>query len=199
MKKFNLPKETFIGGWFMDDRVIDGMNKFVEENRDEFKNTRVNPNLKTCKEIGINPNSNIYGELRHYQSALHEVIRQYVTDFMSWNYVFHCQINEIYNIQWYDKGQGFKRWHCERSTNDPLFFERSLVFMTYLNDVDDGGTEFYYQNCEIKARKGLTLIWPADWTHTHRGVVSYTKEKKIITGWIKIYQPQERVELPREL
>ena len=32
-------------------------------------------------------------------------------------------------------------------------------------------------------RKGLTLIWPADWTHLHRGVVSPSEEKYIITGW----------------
>ena len=60
-----------------------------------------------------------------------------------------------------------------------------MVFMTYLNDVTDGGgTEFYYQNKITEARKGKTLIWPADWTHTHRGVVSPTQDKYIITGWL---------------
>ena len=33
------------------------------------------------------------------------------------------------------------------------------------------------------AKKGLTLIWPSEWTHTHKGEVSSTKEKIIITGW----------------
>ena len=61
---------------------------------------------------------------------------------------------------------------------------RHLAFMTYLNDVqDEGGTEFYYQRLKSPARKGLTLIWPVDWTHLHRGVVSPTEEKYIITGW----------------
>ncbi len=56
--------------------------------------------------------------------------------------------------------------------------------MTYLNDVEDGGgTEFYHQNLIVKPRKGKTLIWPADWTHTHRGVTSPTQEKYVITGW----------------
>jgi hypothetical protein len=32
-------------------------------------------------------------------------------------------------------------------------------------------------------RKGLTLIWPAIWTHPHRGVVSPTQTKYIATGW----------------
>jgi hypothetical protein len=33
------------------------------------------------------------------------------------------------------------------------------------------------------AKKGLTMIWPTDWTHIHRGIVSETKEKMIVTGW----------------
>ena len=58
-----------------------------------------------------------------------------------------------------------------------------LVWMTYLNDVDDGGTEFENQKFSSPAKKGLTLFWPADWTYTHRGIISYTKEKYIVTGW----------------
>ena len=45
--------------------------------------------------------------------------------------------------------------------------------MTYLNDVNDyGETEFYYQKLKIKPEKGKTVIWCADWTHTHRGISS---------------------------
>jgi hypothetical protein len=55
--------------------------------------------------------------------------------------------------------------------------------MTYLNDVPNGGTEFYYQGLKSPAKKGLTLIWPADWTHTHRGIVDDKNEKYIVTGW----------------
>ena len=56
--------------------------------------------------------------------------------------------------------------------------------MTYLNDVPDGGgTEFaYYPELKVNAKKGLTLLWPTDFTHTHRGVISQ-HEKYIITGW----------------
>jgi hypothetical protein len=56
--------------------------------------------------------------------------------------------------------------------------------MTYLNTVtDQGGTEFLHQNLTVNAEQGKTLIWPADWTYTHRGVISPTQEKYIITGW----------------
>ena len=56
--------------------------------------------------------------------------------------------------------------------------------MTYLNDVtDEGGTEWMYQDVKLDARKGLSVIWPSDFTHTHRGIVSPTQEKWIATGW----------------
>ena len=54
--------------------------------------------------------------------------------------------------------------------------------------IDQGGTEFYYQNMTIQPKKGLTVIWPADWTHTHRGIVSPTQEKYIITGWFSYHK-----------
>jgi len=83
-------------------------------------------------------------------------------------------------IQYYKKGEGFKSWHCERAWNT----NRMLVWMVYLNDVEDGGTEFMYQKLKIPARKGLFLMWPSDFTHTHRGIISQTKEKYILTGWL---------------
>ena len=55
--------------------------------------------------------------------------------------------------------------------------------MTYLNDVPNGGTEFLFQKLKVPAKKGLTLIWPTDFTHAHRGIISKTNEKYIITGW----------------
>ena len=56
--------------------------------------------------------------------------------------------------------------------------------MTYLNNVNDGGeTQWKYQKIETKPVQGDTVIWPADWTHTHKGCVSKTETKYIITGW----------------
>ena len=63
-----------------------------------------------------------------------------------------------------------------------------MVFMTYLNDVTDGGeTEFYHQQLKIKPKKGLTVIWPAGYTHVHRGITSNTETKYIATGWYGYY------------
>ena len=59
----------------------------------------------------------------------------------------------------------------------------ALVFMTYLNTCKKAGTMFYYQKKTFECKIGQTLIWPAQWTHTHKGVISNKETKYIITGW----------------
>ena len=96
---------------------------------------------------------------------------------------------EWIQIQHYKPGQGYHKWHFERVGAQLPGGSRHLVFMTYLNTVVDGGeTEFFYQKLKIKPEKGLTLIWPADWTFTHRGCTSLTEEKYITTGWLNYIQ-----------
>ena len=124
---------------------------------------------------------NLDGVIGVYRKYLQEVLNNYLTKYERADMVCDFNINHAYNFQMYPKSGGFKKWHCENS--GPSSMHRHLVFMTYLNDVADGGTEFMYQNIKTKAEKGLTLIWPTIWTHTHKGVVSHTKEKYIITGW----------------
>ena len=96
------------------------------------------------------------------------------------NEIQRFTIKEFIYIQKYPPGGGFKKWHFE----EPGHLKRCLVFMTFLNDMtDEGGTEFLYQDLKVEPKKGLTLIWPSYWTHTHRGVISKTQEKYIVTGW----------------
>ena len=70
------------------------------------------------------------------------------------------------NIQYYPLSGGFYKWHCERITCDKPVSSRHLVFMTYLNDVDDEGeTEFFHQNLKIKPEAGSVIIFPSKTLH----------------------------------
>ena len=60
---------------------------------------------------------------------------------------------------------------------------RVLVWMFYLNDVNDGGTRFTNYNKIINATKGRLVLWTPYWTHTHHGIISRTQTKYIATGW----------------
>ena len=92
------------------------------------------------------------------------------------------EIHHIFNMQRYLPGEGYSDYHCERAGQSAS--HRMGVWMVYLNDVHDKGwTEFYYQQHYEKAEAGKLVIWPSDWTHLHRGIISHTETKYILTGW----------------
>ena len=56
--------------------------------------------------------------------------------------------------------------------------------MVYLNDDFKGGeTEFLYYKRREQPEKGKLLLWPAGYTHTHRGGMVLEGNKYVITGW----------------
>lgn len=94
--------------------------------------------------------------------------------------------HNIYDIkiQKTDTGQGYHAWHCENMHMNTR--NRLMAFMLYLNDVDEGGeTEFLYQKTRFKPKKDRLLLWPAGYTHAHRGNPPLSNEKYILTGWIE--------------
>lgn len=128
-------------------------------------------------------------EIQNYLYELGFCLKQYIEKFPYCNHYAPFTITEPFNIQKYEPNQGYFAWHTERAEITPPLCNRHLVFMTYLNDVTDGGqTEFYHQKMKVQPEKGLTLIWPADWTHTHRGITSPTQVKYIVTGWMNYEQ-----------
>ena len=87
-----------------------------------------------------------------------------------------------YNLQKYNPGQGYHKLHCENISLHTS--NRVMAWMFYLNTVTDGGNT-YFENYDLtmNAIEGRLLIWPAYWTHFHKGVVSHTETKYIATGW----------------
>ena len=67
---------------------------------------------------------------------------------------------------------------------------RLFAWMTYLNDVDDGGqTCFSHYGIKINPETGKTLIWPAEWTYAHTGEILKSGTKCIVTGWLHFSVP----------
>lgn len=92
----------------------------------------------------------------------------------------------IYSIklQKTEIGEGYHMWHCENSSRE--FCNRILAWTIYLNDVQEGGeTEFLYQHKRVKPQTGNLVIWPAGFTHVHRGNPPISNTKYILTGWVE--------------
>ena len=80
---------------------------------------------------------------------------------------------------------GYHVWHCENASIANK--GRTLAWMLYLNDVEEGGeTEFLYLSKRINPKAGRLIIWPAGWTHTHRGNPPLKGEKYVLTGWMEL-------------
>jgi hypothetical protein len=78
---------------------------------------------------------------------------------------------------------GFHMWHSEQT--NIINSGRILVWTIYLNDIPDGEgeTEFLWQGIKVKPKTGTVSIFPAAFTHTHRGNPVYSCDKYIATGW----------------
>jgi len=89
---------------------------------------------------------------------------------------------EDMKVQRTDIGGGYHVWHYEAGTK--ALCARNLAWTLYLNDVEEGGeTEFLYQSMRVKPKKGTFVLWPAGFTHTHRGNPPISNVKYIVTGW----------------
>jgi hypothetical protein len=182
----------FIGAWYLPDvtvcdRIMESFNsnkvKKTEGTLGSGSRLRVDKARKNSMDGDLSADPDVASD---YVSNLQSVLEAYSAKFtwadeVDFYKIFHLQ------VQKYPKNGGYPAWHSERMANN----RRHLTYMTYLNDIEDGGeTEFLYQKIKVKPRKGLTLIWPVDWTHTHRGIVSPSQEKTIITGWYEFFEEE---------
>jgi hypothetical protein len=194
-KEHQINKENnFIGGWYMSpdlcDAILDKAKSIPGFFRWPYSDYYVNNYLSQL-------DNSLFTE---YVEQLNKVCSLYVDKykFCSQNVKFRLTTfkdvpEEIINnandpllkFQKYYPGKSYYNYHSEfDGITAGVIKRRHLATMTYLNDITDaGGTEFYYQNFTCKPEKGLTLIWPVQWTHTHKGIPSLTEYKYIITGW----------------
>jgi len=62
---------------------------------------------------------------------------------------------------------------------------RYLVFLWYLNDVDDGGeTEFPQLALKVSARRGRLLMFPPYWMYQHAGLAPLSSDKYILSTYL---------------
>ena len=80
-------------------------------------------------------------------------------------------------------GGGYHDWHTENMNTGTI--ERQMVFHIALNTTgDEGALEFLNWKRKVKPVRGNIVLWPASWTHVHRGDAMKTMHKHYITGWL---------------
>jgi prolyl 4-hydroxylase len=145
-----------------------------------------NSKIKQSTDIGIDQtflHDEKFGPLiQKLIDFLNSELEIYKKKFPDLDLISNWGLREKFNLQRYYPGEGYFGWHCEHNPLNPVLSSRVIAWTTYLNTVDDGGTE--YRNFgTVDAVEGRCVFWPAYWTHFHRGIVSNTKTKYIATGW----------------
>lgn len=195
MKSHYFPSESLIGGWYIPENVCDNLVQYFKDNSQNHESilryneydldgfTRLTKKIVRTKrtDLKIHP-KNIDSYISDYRMWLQRCLMKYIEKYPMVNNVKEFNIFHNYVLQYYKPGEGYFVDHFENDHRDTNL-NRILVFMTYLNDVPDGGTNFKYQRFTTPAIKGLTVMWPAYFTHVHSGQITKEHEKYIITGW----------------
>ena len=182
---------NFIGAWMLKDTdMCDELVNFFEANPiDQNVGAFVggiDESQKKTTDISIKPKLLKQEKYKVFNTYINNLVSCFGDYKEQWPFLNTIKGMEIgtFNLQKYSPGGHFSAVHTERDNSETM--HRVLAFMTYLNDVEEGGeTKFHHYDINVKPEKGKTLIWPAEWTHAHLG--GHVKQgcKYIVTGWIQ--------------
>ena len=193
MKRLIIKKNqtNFIGAWNIENKELcKNIISFFQNNKHlQFQGrTAAGKNLqsKNRTDIMIRPDflkDEKFFLLKEYINELHKCYLDYLEQWPFLKRMASKMDIGPFNIGEYLPGGHFGNIHSERTSINTL--HRLFAFMTYLNDVEDGGeTKFSHYDISIKPEIGKTIIWPAEWTHAHTGEILNSGKKYIITGWL---------------
>lgn len=124
--------------------------------------------------------------LEPFKRAFDIAFNSYLDDF---NQIRNIDRMDIFTfkVQKTLPSEGYHGWHFE---NDTISNSRRVcVYSVYLNTLlpeQAGETEFLHQQLRVSPKEGRIVIWPAGYTHLHRGNPPINAVKYMMTGWIEI-------------
>ena len=117
-------------------------------------------------------------------SIIHRCYQQYMEKY----WVLQRQdplFTRIIKFHWVKPGGGYHQFHSE--DGDLRCADRQLVWHLSLNDCpDEGSLEFLYYKRQVFPKAGQLTMWPAAFTHVHRGNPVKTLDKFYFTGWLHL-------------
>jgi hypothetical protein len=189
LKYQDLGDAIFLFENFMPDEYCDDVWNYFFENIENAANRQnVDGNhIGEKNDLCINLNNNDLKKIflnDFFNKAYAEYARKY---FVLGSHPNHSIKN--WKIQYTKKSQGYHVWHCENYFRCNKTKNRLMTYALFLNDVNFGGElEFLNQALRINPKKGSLIIFPAFFTHIHRGNPPISNHKMIMTGWVEIVE-----------
>lgn len=127
--------------------------------------------------------------------ALKRSVAAYVDEYPELGYAPRLYDSD-YRLQHYPQAGGYYRRHYDGAPWDAGSLNmRILGLVMYLNTVERGGeTGFPEHGVKVPAIMGDIAIFPASWTHPHRGCTPISSEKWMISSFIMSDRFQEPLE-----
>ena len=175
------------------DRLIEAFHEYEDHHYQGVTASGLDKRFKDTTDFDIMKVPELEDLVSQVVEAANEKIDLYVRrfrttdEFNTHEYLFgNGTYYPVWQLQRYEKSVGhFKSFHTEGEYSE--FYNRIFAVMFYLNDVDEGGeTEFLYYPKRVKAKAGRFILWPAGYTHTHRGNPPISNTKYIVTGWMEM-------------
>ena len=119
---------------------------------------------------------------------------KYTAKFPEIHYTEYWKLEEL-RFKRFKPGNWFSAWHSEHGMTCP---HRILGLQIYLS-THDCGTQFFRGDV-IKSEKGRLAVWPAYFTHAHRGQkCPQGFERYILSGYYNFYKKVEPWHVPDKL
>ena len=169
---------------FCDDLI----SKFEDDSRKrpggQSKEGIVDTKLKSSTDIHISTYPGYENEAQHLKEQLVNELRVYKEQLEALTPVYYQILSDWkfpgFNMQRTLPGECYN-WHSDEHVMNGT--SRAITYIVYLNDIHhDGYTEFN-DGTRIQPKRGHFLLFPAHWTHVHRGVPPISETKYLATGW----------------
>ena len=163
---------SFIGEYFIDESVCDKLIDFFNKTPDQPDRFIPGTNHKHWY-------SKLPGKVGTYDARIEKVIKDSIdltfTVPIMYSQDISPEILPFHDILWL--------YLTELKVCMNKYAEDYPHSAEHLSQIQEGINLQKYQNKIYKAEVGKTIIWPTDFTHTHRGIASNTEHKYIMTGW----------------
>lgn len=185
-----ISKSNFIGIWELEnDDLLEKIIEFFNlnhQNHTPGASTlgEVDKSKKDLLEMLMSPKQIKENKLEIFIQYIDRLIGCYNDYQDQWDFIKNW--NKIYigpfKLEKYLVAGHHLDFSCERQNINSS--HKILTWITFLNDLEDDEGELYfkYLDISIKPKKGMTLIFPSDWTHLHQQNVIKNTEKFTIRG-----------------
>ena len=133
-------------------------NTLIKKYKDKTNKQTLNEHVSYC-DYTITDEKDLYNKSK-------KLINKYIKKYPSLNKSLTWGMRR-FNFKHFPPGYSFDKWHCEHDLKYP---HRILCCQVYLTN-HNCGTEFYDPNETVMSKAGRAVVFPAFWTHIHRGQV----------------------------